>query len=234
MANIELNHLIRVTDPTVPLPLDAHFDPAKPLELEIGCGNGRFLATRAARNPDVQYIGIERLLGRVRKLERKAQTRHLDNLRILRLEALYTLYYLFPTHRLRTVYVFFPDPWPKRHHHIHRLFSPLFLDALWDKLEVGGTIQIATDHPAYFEEIQARFAADARFAPYPAMERDAEEQTDFEMLFRSQGLPIGQCAYQTLPGFDRPLPPMTIPPEMEPDPAKHPEVEWETEGEGEG
>ena len=137
-------------------------------------------------------------------------------------------------HRLRTVYVFFPDPWPKRHHHIHRLFSPLFLDALWDKLEVGGTIQIATDHPAYFEEIQARFAADARFAPYPAMERDAEEQTDFEMLFRSQGLPIGQCAYQTLPGFDRPLPPMTIPPEMEPDPAKHPEVEWEAEGEGEG
>ena len=75
MANIELKHLIPVTDPTVPLPLDDHFDPAKPLELEIGCGNGRFLATRAARNPDVQYIGIERLLGRVRKLERKAQTR---------------------------------------------------------------------------------------------------------------------------------------------------------------
>ena len=218
----ELKHLIPIVDPTKPLPLDEHFDPNKPLELEIGCGNGRFLATRAERNPDVQYIGIERMLGRVRKLERKATVRHMDNIRILRLEAFYSLYYLFPAHRLRTVYVFFPDPWPKRHHHSHRLFSPIFLDALWERLEIGGAIQIATDHLPYFEEIKERFAADPRYQPIPAMERDAEEQTDFEMLFRGQGLPIGQCAYQTLPAPEKILEPLRIPPEMEPRPEAHP------------
>ena len=212
----EITHLIQIDDPAKPVLWDNFFKPGQPLELEIGCGNGRFLATRALRNPEVGYLGIERLLGRVRKLDRKASRLGLDNLRILRLEALYSLHYLIPYHRLRTVYVFFPDPWPKRHHHLHRLFSPLFLNALWAKLEIGGTIQIATDHLQYFEEIKARFAEDPRFSPFPAMTRDAEEQTDFEQRFLSQGLPIGQCAYQSLPGEDHPLAPMAIPPEMEP------------------
>jgi len=48
------------------------------------------------------------------------------------------------------------------------------------------------------------------------MERTADEQTDFERLFRGQGLPIGQCAFQTLPAEERPLPPLEIDPEMEP------------------
>ena len=222
-SKIELKHLIPVTDPTIPLPLKDHFDLDKPIEIEVGCGNGRFLAARASRNPDVQYIGIERLLGRVRKLESKAEKRKLDNLRILRLEAFYTFYYLLPRHGIRTVYVFFPDPWPKRHHHSHRLFSPLFLDALWTRLEIGGTIQIATDHLPYFEEIKERFAADPRFAPFPAMTRDEEEQTTFEQLFRGQGLPIGQCAFQTLPAEEKPLEPLTVPPEMEPRPEAHPD-----------
>lgn len=224
-AKTEPARLIPVADPTVPLPLDDFFDPAKPLELEIGAGNGRFLAARAARRPDVQYLAVERMLGRVRRLDRKAGRLGLDNLRILRLEAFYTFYYLLPPHRLRTVYVFFPDPWPKRRHHSHRLFSPLFLDALWARLETGGEIQIATDHIPYFEEIRTRFAADPRFEPAPAMERDEDEQTDFERLFRRQGLPIGACAYRALAAPEKPLPPLTIPPEMEPRPEAHPKTD---------
>lgn len=212
----EIAHLLPIDDPAKPVPWEKFFNPNQPLELEIGCGNGRFLAARAQRNPNVGYLGIERLLGRVRKLDRKATRLGLDNLRILRLEAFYSLHYLIPYHRLRTVYVFFPDPWPKRHHHLHRLFSPLFLNALWAKLEIGGTIQIATDHLQYFEEIKSRFAEDPRFAPIPAMTRDEEEQTDFEQRFLSMGLPIGSCAYQSLPGDDIKLKPITIPPEMEP------------------
>lgn len=213
---LPLSHVIPVTDPTVPLPLDALFDPARPLEIEIGCGKGRFLSARAAKNPDTQYLGIERMMARVRKLNKKACRLKLDNLRILRLEAFYTFYYLLPFHRLRTVYVFFPDPWPKRRHQERRLFSPLFLDVLWARLEVGGVIQVATDHPEYFSEIRARLTADPRFREIPAMERTVDEQTEFEHIFRAQELPIGQCAFQTLPADEIAFAPLEIGPDMEP------------------
>ncbi|MEI7898606.1 MAG: tRNA (guanosine(46)-N7)-methyltransferase TrmB [bacterium] len=212
----EYKHVIPVTDPTVPLPLDTLFDPARPLEIEIGCGKGRFLSARAGKHPETQYLGIERLKDRVRKLDKKAARLHLDNLRILRLEAFYTFYYLLPPHRARTVYVFFPDPWPKRRHETRRLFSPLFRDLLWARLEIGGVIQVATDHPDYFAEIRAGFMADPRFREIPAMERALEEQTEFEHIFRSQGLAIGQCAYQTLPAEEQTFAPLEIDPEMEP------------------
>jgi tRNA (guanine-N7-)-methyltransferase len=206
---------IPVMDPTVPLPLETYCGNS-PVELEIGCGNGRFLAAQAKKNPEIQYIGIERMLGRVRKLNRKAERLPTRNLHALRLEAFYTLYYLLPEHRLRTVYVFFPDPWPKRRHQRNRLFSPLFLDALWMSLESGGVIQIATDHQDYYQEIKKTFAASSRFKEVPAMTRSEEEQTDFEQLFLKQGLPIGACAYQALPGDPIPLTPLELDPEMLP------------------
>lgn len=208
--------VIPVTSLTVPLPIDTLFDPERPLEIEIGCGKGRFLSARAAQHPETQYLGIERMLSRVAKLDKKAGRLKLDNLRVLRLEAFYTFYYLMPVHRVRTVYVFFPDPWPKRHHHNRRLFSPLFLDALWARLEIGGTVQIATDHLDYFAEIRTRLTADPRFREIPAMERAPHEQTEFEHIFRGQGLPIGQCGFQSLPAPERPLSPLTITPDMEP------------------
>ncbi len=208
--------VIPVADPSAPLPLDELFDASRPLEVEIGCGKGRFLAARAAKNPDAQYLGIERMLARVRKLEKKADRLRLSNLRILRLEAFYTFYYLLPRHRVRTVYVFFPDPWPKRRHASRRLFSPLFLDALWARLEIGGVVQVATDHPDYFAETRSRLAADPRFREIPPMERTEDERTEFEAIFRGQGLSIWACAFQTLAAEEPPLPPLTIPPEMEP------------------
>ena len=210
------SRVIAVNGLTAPLPIDALFDPLRPLEIEIGSGKGRFLAARAAKNPETQYLAIERMLSRVRKIDKKATRLNLSNLRVLRLEAFYTFYYLLPPHRVRAVYVFFPDPWPKRHHHNRRLFSPLFLDALWARLEIGGTVQVATDHLDYFAEIRKRLAEDPRFKEIPAMERGEDEQTDFERLFRGQGLPIGQCAFQTLPAEEKDLPPLEISPEMEP------------------
>lgn len=211
-----MSRVIPIESLTTPLPLERFFDPSLPLEVEIGCGKGRFLTTRAHNNPTTQYLGIERMLSRVRRIDKKAARLGLQNLYILRLEAFYTFYYLLPPHRLRRVYVFFPDPWPKRHHHHRRLFAPLFLDALWARLEIGGEVQITTDHPDYCEVIQSAFAADDRFAAVAPMQRAAAEQTEFEHIFRNQGLPIAACAFKSLPAPTKPLPPLTIPPEMEP------------------
>lgn len=211
------SHIIPISDPTIPLPLNAMFDMTKPLEIEIGCGNGRFLSTRASTHRTTNYIGIERMLGRVRKLDRKATRLQLDNLRILRLEAFYTFYYLLPAHAVQTVYVFFPDPWPKRRHNHNRLLSARFLDTLWMRLAHGGIIQIATDHKGYFDQTMEVFGSAPRFRSVPPMERTPEEQTEFEQGFRSQGLPIYGCAFQAIENLPEiPLPPLEIPEDMLP------------------
>jgi tRNA (guanine-N7-)-methyltransferase len=206
---------IPVNDPTQPLALSALCGDVS-LEIEIGCGNGRFLAVQAAKHPTTHYIGIERMLGRVRKLNRKAERLPARNLHALRLEAFYTFYYLLPEHRLQTVYVFFPDPWPKRRHHRNRLFSPLFLDVLWMRLKEGGIIQIATDHQEYGAEIRKVFEMSSRFKEVTALTRTEEDQTDFELLFLKQGLPIVACAYQALSGDPILLPPLELDPDMFP------------------
>ena len=208
--------VIPVADITKPLACPAIYDLSRPLEVEVGCGKGRFLTGRAVANPDCEFLGIERMLGRVRTFDNKARRLGLANAHVVRLEALYTFWYLLPAHHARTVYVFFPDPWPKRKHHSHRLFGPLFLSALWKRLEVGGRLEFATDHEEYFHVVEDCFAADARFARVAPRERGPEEWTEFETMFRNQGLPIHAAAWQSLLSDDAPLVPLTIPPEDEP------------------
>ena len=206
------DHILRVTDPCQPLPVDL----SRPLEIEVGCGKGQFLTKRAKANPDCDFLGIERMLDRVRLFDGKRRRAQIDNARGLRLEALYTFHYLLPDHHARTVYVFFPDPWPKKKHHSHRLFGPIFRTALWKRLALGGKLEFATDHQEYFEEVCAGFAEDPRFVRTFPMARPKEVWTEFETMFREQGLPIYSACWKSVPADDAPLAPLTIPPEREP------------------
>ena len=157
MMTDSVDHILRVTDITKPF----EFDLSRPLEIEVGCGKGKFLTERAKQNADCDFLGIERMLERVRLFDGKCRRGKIDNAKVLRLEALYTFHYLLPAHHARTVYVFFPDPWPKKKHHSHRLFGPLFLNALWKRLEIGGKLEFATDHKEYFETVCQCFEDDA-------------------------------------------------------------------------
>ena len=206
------NHILRVKDITKPF----DFDLSRPLEIEVGCGKGKFLTERAKQSPDWGFLGIGRMLERVRLFDGKCRRGKIDNAKVLRLEALYTFHYLLPEHHARTVYVFFPDPWPKKKHHSHRLFGPLFLNALWKRLEVGGKLEFATDHKEYFETVKECFAGDKRFEEVEPMPRPKEVWTEFETMFREQGLPIYSAAWKSLPADDAPLSPLKIPPEAEP------------------
>ena len=204
--------ILKVTDPCKPL----EFDLSRPLEIEVGCGKGKFLTARAKAHPECDFLGIERMLDRVRKFDGKCRYLKIENASVLRLEALYTFHYLLPAHHARTVYVFFPDPWPKKRHHSHRLFGPLFRAALWKRLAVGGKLEFATDHKEYFEEVVEGFLADERFERVEPMARPPEVWTEFETLFRGQGLPIYSAAWKAKDLPDYELEPLTIPPEMEP------------------
>src|SRR6185503_169440 len=87
------------------------FPTPQPLEVELGVGDGSFFVQWAALNPGTNFLGVERLLGRLRKIERKARRFGLINVRVLRLEAGYFAEYLLPHESVAAFHIYFPDPW---------------------------------------------------------------------------------------------------------------------------
>jgi tRNA (guanine-N7-)-methyltransferase len=178
-----------------PLPLSRYFPRPGPLEVDVGCGKGRFLLARARAHPQTNFLGIDRMLRRIRKIDGKAVRGGLANLRLLRVEAYYATLYLLPDHCVYAYYVFFPDPWPKKRHARHRLFNAPYLDALDRTLVPGGRIHVATDHAPYFEAIRDLLAADDRFREAPAFVPDEAERTDFERYY-IRHTRIGRCSFE--------------------------------------
>jgi tRNA (guanine-N7-)-methyltransferase len=134
------------------LELEKIFGRQAPLHVDLGCGDGAFLCVLAQRLPDTNFLGIERLSGRVRSAALRAAS--LDNVRFLQIESLYAVDYLLPTGSVETFYLLFPDPWPKRRHHRRRIVTPDFLNSVHVALEQNGVIYIATDHFDYFRKIK--------------------------------------------------------------------------------
>ncbi|MCX6996867.1 MAG: tRNA (guanosine(46)-N7)-methyltransferase TrmB [Kiritimatiellaeota bacterium] len=178
-----------------PMPLAQYFGNDRPIEVDIGCGKGRFLLARAAAHPEVNFFGVDRMLRRIRKVERKVVRHGLTNVRLLRMEAYYATAYLIPPESIATYYIFFPDPWPKARHHEHRLFHPRYLDALQRTLRPGGAVHFATDHLPYFEEVCALIRADGRFGEIPPLLPGPEELTDFELYYAARTM-IGRFSFQ--------------------------------------
>lgn len=123
-----------------------------PLEIDLGCGDGRFLQAMAEGFPGTNFLGVERLLGRVRKVCRRCERAGLSNVRVLRLETSYAVEWLLPKQSAERVHLLFPDPWPKKKHHKRRLMiQPGFLRSVWELLKDGGEFLFKTDHGEYFE-----------------------------------------------------------------------------------
>lgn len=169
-----------------PLPLASYFERTAPIEVDLGCGKGRFLLARAARYPDINFLGIDRMLERIRKVDNRVRRLGLRNVRLLRAEGYYAVGYLMPPNSIQSYYIFFPDPWPKKRHHENRLFNPRFVDALARTLIAGGRVHIATDHAPYFEQICSIFAGDARFERISPFVPEPEEKTDFELWYENR------------------------------------------------
>ena len=176
-----------------PMPIHTLFSREQPLEVDLGCGKGRFLLARATHYPTTNFLGIDRMLRRIRKVDRKAVRQNLENLRLLRMEGYYATVYLLPPSSVSTYYIFFPDPWPKVRHHKNRLFSEPFLAALHRTLLPGGKVHVATDHLPYFEEIQGLLINDQRFKEIEPFVPNEDERTDFE-LFYIKEKEIGRCS----------------------------------------
>jgi len=181
-----------------PLELTKLFPKSQPLEVELGSGDGSFLVTYAALNPGGNFIGIERLLGRIRKMERKARRAGLRNLRGIRIESSYFLQYLLPPHSASALHIYFPDPWPKRKHRQHRLINESFPALAMRALVPGGNVYLRTDGRNYFEEMSAAFGDCPLFRPVDSPEVLTQLQTDFEREFAASGTVILRRAYRAI------------------------------------
>jgi len=173
---------------TSALELDEVFSRLAPLEIDLGCGDGAFLAALAQENPAHNFLGIERLLGRVRSVCRKVVRLDLKNARILRMESNYAVTHLLPPGSVTTFHLLFPDPWPKRRHHRRRAFTAEFLSSIHRALIAGGLFHVATDHTDYFHQIERVIAATDIFVI--SREQNHFPPTSFEQKYVARGLSI--------------------------------------------
>jgi tRNA (guanine-N7-)-methyltransferase len=175
------------TDLMKPLDLAEVFGRVAPVEVDLGCGDGAFLAALATQNPTRDFLGTERLFGRVRSACAKADRGSLANFRVVRVESAYAVQFLLRPESVSVFHLRFPDPWPKRRHHRRRLVTKEFLAALQHALAPGGFFHVATDQSDYFECIRS-LATSAGFDQTPPPTE--LPRSTFEEHFQRQGAPI--------------------------------------------
>jgi len=174
------------------------FPVVRPLEVELGCGDGSFLAEYAGRHPERNFIGVERLLGRIQKLDRKGRRAGLDNLRGVRIESSYFLQWLLPPRSASALHIYFPDPWPKLKHRRHRLIGENFPALARAALSPGGAVYLRTDDADYFRQMTEVFGASKDFEPMETPAALAGLPTDFEREFNARGIRTLRAAYRNL------------------------------------
>ena len=131
--------------------------------MEIGTGMGEGTALIAAAFPEIGYIGVEVHKPGVGALLGYIERMNLKNLLLIKEDVHMVLHNHFENQAFDAFHLYFPDPWPKRHHHKRRIVQPDFLQLIHDKLKPGGYIHIATDWVPYVQWIETIFAASSLF-----------------------------------------------------------------------
>ena len=172
------------------------FPRSQPLEIELGCGDASFLIEYARQHPQKNFIGVERLLGRIAKLDKKGRRAGLMNVRGVRIESSYFLKFLLPPRSADAVHIYFPDPWPKKRHHKNRLVNESFPGIARDALTPGGKVYLRTDDTDYFRQMTEVFDADKNFQKIQTPAELTEILTDFERDFNARGIQTLRAAYR--------------------------------------
>ena len=152
--------------PTYGLPADRFlilaeaFGREAPCCAEIGFGAGDALLAMAGASPERDFLGVEVHEPGVGRLLHRVAERGLPNLRVIVGDAAEVLERCLPECSLRDVYLFFPDPWPKKRHHKRRLVNPAFARLVASRLAPGGRFLLATDWLPYAEHMMAVLEAE--------------------------------------------------------------------------
>lgn len=182
------------------LDLNGVFGRRAPRVLDIGSGNGQVTLALAARHPENDYLAVEVHRPGVGSLIRQAQLAGIDNIRVCCHDVVEILRWQLREACLDEVYVFFPDPWPKKRHHKRRLINPAFISLLATRLKPNARLFIATDWEDMAQQALRvcdgeprllNLAGAGRYAPRP----NWRPQTRFERRSRRLALPVWDLVY---------------------------------------
>lgn len=166
-----------------------------PIHIEVGMGKGQFIIEMARRNPEVNYIGIEKyssvLVRAVEKLEDFEQ----DNLRLIRMDA-ENIEEVFDKDEVDRIYLNFSDPWPKDRHAKRRLTSTRFLERYDNILTPEGRVMFKTDNKDLFDfsleqvEETGWILENHTYDLHHSEYNEGNVMTEYEEKFSAKGNPI--------------------------------------------
>ncbi|MBE7024592.1 MAG: tRNA (guanosine(46)-N7)-methyltransferase TrmB [Ruminococcaceae bacterium] len=166
----------------------------QPLHLEIGCGKGGFIAEIARRNPDIQFLAVEKVSSVLVLAMEKAAAAELSNVQFFSGDVMRLAEYPLAG-KCERIYLNFSDPWPRMKHAKRRLTAPSFLSLYKKLLTPDGTIVMKTDNVPLFEYSlltlpENGFVLSETTRDLHALHDPDNVVTEYEANFSSQGIPI--------------------------------------------
>lgn len=174
---------------------DEQFSNIGSIVLEVGCGHGHFLTSYASQYKNEMCVGVDILNSRILRGQKKQQRMRLRNLYFINIEVSEFLQGLPERIKLSTVFVLFPDPWPKTRHHKNRFIQKEFLDLLASKSEKGTKFCFRTDHEGYFEWTYKLLNQNQNWELLDQSSWPFEEETVFQKKMKSFQSLIAQRNY---------------------------------------
>src|SRR5262249_53916329 len=139
------------------------FGNSNPVHIEYCSGNGAWIAARALANPNINWVAVEIKLNRARKIWSKIKNLKLQNLIVINGEGRQATENYFPKNSVETIYINFPDPWPKRHHAKNRIINPEFVKVMDQVLKSFGEIIVVTDDAGFSDWTLKMFKNSSHF-----------------------------------------------------------------------
>lgn len=163
-----------------------------PIELEIGMGKGNFIIDKAMKNPNINFIGVERYESVVCRALEKLDNTNLTNVKIICIDA-FELDDVFDK-EISTIYLNFSDPWPKKRHAKRRLTSHVFLPVYDLIFKDEKVIVQKTDNVGLFESSIVSLSTYGYTIEEISLDLAStgmeNSLTEYEAKFMSQGIKI--------------------------------------------
>lgn len=172
------------------------FGNTHPIRIEVGMGKGKFIMELAERNPQLNFIGVERYSSVLLRALQKREEMDLPNVWFMCVDAR-ELPGIFAPGEVENIYLNFSDPWPKDRHAKRRLTSRQFF-TLYDKiLQKDGIVEFKTDNNNLFdfsleevEEAGWKLDAFTRNLHEDKSMNQGNIMTEYEEKFSAKGNPI--------------------------------------------
>ena len=183
------------------LDLNSLFGRPAEKHLEIGFGMGETLLNMAQTHPEQDYLGIDVYLPGIGRVLMQIEKYALTNVRICCADAVKVLQQCLPDQSLDTIYIFFPDPWPKKRHQKRRLIQQPFVSSLAQSLKQEGFLYLATDWQDYAQQMLTVLEEHPLFNNYAgkgcfANRPEERPLTKFERRGQKLGHPVWDLLYQ--------------------------------------